>query len=268
MLITLTTDFGDSEYVGSMKGVIAAMTPDAHVIDLTHGIRRHSIRHGAYALMTAVPHFPFAVHVAVVDPGVGTERKALAIACEGAYLVGPDNGVLIPAARKLGMKEVRRIENRALMRPSLSPTFHGRDVFAPLAAHLAAGIKFRDVGPAVTEWVDLDWGEAKWTDARLEAQVICTDRFGNVITNVSSESWSRRAQVGESFELSVGGVSRRLRFVGTYADADPQALVAVVGSGGYLEIAVNRGSAEDALRIQEGAALVLVTLPTPHRGND
>jgi len=257
VLITLTTDFGDSEYVGAMKGVIARLDPEAEVIDLTHGIRAHSIRHGAYALMTAVPHYPFAVHVAVVDPGVGTARRPIVIACEGAYLVGPDNGILTPAARRLGMKAVYHATNTALFLPEVSSTFHGRDVFAPLAAHLASGIKLREVGPEVSDWADLDFRAGAETPRGWQAEVICIDRFGNVITNIRAEHWAKRQKVGETFACAGPGGARDVRFVSTYADGKEREPVAVIGSGGYLELAVNQGSAAEALEITEPADLLL-----------
>ena len=257
VLITLTTDFGDSEYVGAMKGVIVAVNPEVRVIDVTHGIRRHSIRHGAYALLTAIPHFPFAVHVAVVDPGVGTDRKALAIACEGAYLVGPDNGLLIPAARRLGLKEVRCIESTALQGLKRSATFHGRDVFAPVAAHLAAGIKFREVGPVTDEWVDLDFGTAVKTPDGLQASVICADGFGNIITNATGDALPPRFLPGTPVRVVVGSRRFDAKAVRTYGDALDGELVVLVGSGGYVELAVNRGSAEDRLRVGEAEEILL-----------
>ena len=257
MLITLTTDFGDSEYVGAMKGVIRRLNPDVEIIDITHGICRQSIRHGAYALLTAAPHFPPAVHVGVVDPGVGTERRALAIAVEGGYLVGPDNGVLIPAARHLGVKEVRHATNMALGLPEVSATFHGRDVFAPLAAHLAGGIKFRDVGPIAERWTDLDFGRAAETPEGLAGQVIAVDHFGNVITNVHGAEFMRRFRTGDTLNLAIGDRTYEVRCVRTYAEGAPNEPVVLVGSGGFLEVAVNRGEAHRTLGVGEAEAFSL-----------
>jgi len=146
-IVTLTTDFGAGEYIGAMKGAILTVDPEATIVDIDHSIRPHDIRHGAYVLYAAVPYYPFAAHVGVVDPGVGTKRRAIVCVCEGAFLVGPDNGLLIPAARRLGLKEVREITNRKLGRPELSDTFHGRDLFAPVAAHLMSGTKVKEWGP-------------------------------------------------------------------------------------------------------------------------
>src|SRR5256712_7799641 len=143
-IVTLTTDFGAGEYIGAMKGAILTVDPEATIVDIDHSIRPHDIRHGAYVLYAAVPYYPFAAHVGVVDPGVGTKRRAIVCVCEGAFLVGPDNGLLTPAARRLGLKEVREVTNRKLRRPELSDTFHGRDLFAPVAAHLMSGTKAKD----------------------------------------------------------------------------------------------------------------------------
>ena len=159
-IITLTTDFGPGEYVGAMKGSILSVDPEATIVDIDHNIRPHDVRHGAYVLYSAVPYYPFAAHVGVVDPGVGTKRRAILCVAEGAFLIGPDNGLLIPAARRLGIKEVREITNRKLGRPELSDTFHGRDLFGPAAAHLLSGAKVKDVGPTIsrTSWI--------WTSGR------------------------------------------------------------------------------------------------------
>ena len=251
MLITLTTDFGDSEYVGAMKGVIRSIAPDIEIVDITHGVRRHSIRHGAYALQAAVPHFPFAVHVAVIDPGVGTERRPLVLACEGAYLVGPDNGVLLPAARRLGLKQVRHATSSTLFRSQITSTFHGRDVFAPLAAHLATGTKLGDVGPELPAWTDLDWGRAVETPEGLRGQILCADRFGNVITNVGAEAFTRRFPLNARLTVTAGKASFKARVSRTYAEGLPGEAVALVGSGGYVEIAVNRASAEQQFGLRE-----------------
>src|SRR5205823_2199022 len=209
-IVTLTTDFGAGDYVGAMKGAILTVDPDLTVVDVDHEVRPHDVRHGAYILYSAVPYYPFAAHVGVVDPGVGTKRRAILCVCEGALLVGPDNGLLIPAAKRLGLKEVRNITNRKLGRPDLSDTFHGRDLFGPVAAHLLSGTKVKDVGPVLRDFVDLDFGVPKKRKGGFEGVVITYDRFGNVVTNIprseAEKAWSfddRLAIAIRGYEMTV-----------------------------------------------------------------
>ena len=256
-LYTLTTDFGPGEYVGAMKGVILSIDPDATIVDLDHGIRAQDVRHGAYVLYTAAPHFPFAVHVGVVDPGVGTERRGIVVVCEGALLVGPDNGLLVPLARRLGLKEVREITNRKLLAKDVSSTFHGRDVFAPVAAHLLTGTKARDIGPVVRDFVDLDFGTPKKLPDGLEGVVLTTDRFGNIITNVPRAAVERTWKAGGRIHVSLGGYEAPLRLASTYGDVAPGEFLATFSSGGFLEIARRDGNAAFQLHISPGLTVVL-----------
>ncbi len=254
---TLTTDFGPGEYVGAMKGVLLSLDPEATIVDLDNNIRAQDIRHGAYVLLTATPHFPFAVHIGVVDPGVGTSRRALVAVCEGALLVGPDNGLLIPAARRLGLKEVREVTNRKLLAKDISSTFHGRDVFAPVAAHLMTGTKVKDVGPVVKEFVELDFGSPVAIPEGYEGIVITTDRFGNIITNlprgVVEKRWRSRARI----RLNLGGYEADLPLVPTYGDVERGEFLATFSSGGFLEIARREGNAAFQLHITPGLPVVV-----------
>mgnify|MGYP006266463727 CR=1 FL=1 len=254
---TLTTDFGPGEYVGAMKGVLLSLDPDATIVDLDNNIRPQDIRHGAYVLLTAAPHFPFAVHVAVVDPGVGTERRALVAVCDGALLVGPDNGLLIPAARRLGLKEVREITNSKLMAKSVSSTFHGRDVFAPVAAHLMTGSKVKDVGPVVQDFVDLDFGTPRITREGVEGMVLTTDRFGNIITNIPRPTIEKHWKLGTSLHASLGGYEASLPLVATYSEVPPGEFLATFSSSGFFEIARREGNAAFQLHITPGLPVVV-----------
>ena len=188
-LISLTTDFGDL-YPAAMKAVILRINPAVQIIDITHSIRQAGIREGAFALYSLVRYFPQrTVHVGVVDPGVGTSRRALAIKAGRAgkeqFFVGPDNGLLIPAARRLGEMEVYEITNPELMLKSgISATFHGRDIFAPAGAHLSKGTPIEAVGPRISDFVNLDFGNFGIDGPFLVGEVIFADSFGNVITNI------------------------------------------------------------------------------------
>ena len=256
-LYTLTTDFGPGEYVGAMKGALLSIDPDATIVDIDHAIRPQDIRHGAYVMLTALSHFPFAVHIGVVDPGVGTSRRALVVVCEGALLVGPDNGLLIPVARRFGLKEVRAITNRKLMAREVSSTFHGRDVFAPVAAHLLTGTKVKDVGPAVRDFVDLDFGAPKAAPGGLEGMVLTTDRFGNIITNIPRASVEKAWKVGGPIHVGLGGYEASLPLVSTYGEVPAGEFLATFSSGGFLEIARREGNAAFQLHISPGLPVVL-----------
>lgn len=254
---TLTTDFGPGEYVGAMKGVLLSIDPEATIVDLDNGIRAQDIRHGAYVLLTAAPHFPFAVHIGVVDPGVGTRRRAIVIVCEGAILVGPDNGLLVPAARRLGIKEVREITNRSVMAKDVSSTFHGRDIFAPVAAHLMTGTKVKDVGPVIKDFVDLDFGTPKATKDGLEGVVITNDRFGNIITNLPREAVEKRWHLGGAIRLSLGGYEADLPLVPTYGEVERGDFLATFSSSGFLEVARREGNAAFQLHINPGLPVLV-----------
>ncbi len=261
-LYTLTTDFGPGAYVGAMKGVLLSIDPGATIVDLDHNIRPQDIRHGAYALFTAAPYFPFAVHIGVVDPGVGTARRGLVLVCEGALLVGPDNGLLVPAARRFGLKEARVITNRKLMLRNVSTTFHGRDVFAPVAAHLLTGTKLNEVGPVIQDFARLDFGSPKVTPAGLEGEVITSDRFGNIITNLPRELVEKRWRPGGRVHVSLGGQEADLPLVPTYGEVERGDLLATFSSSGYLEVAQREGDAASRLAIRPGLRVV-VTRPGP-----
>jgi len=189
-LMSFLSDFGlKSNYVSQMKGVALSIT-DARIIDITHDISPQNIREGAYVLMSAIKHFPIGtVHVAVVDPGVGTIRRGIVITTKTQILVGPDNGLLIPAARYLGNFTVYEITNPNLMSKTISNTFHGRDVFTPIAANILNGIMFDQIGPITNHFVDLDFGKYEIREKTATGNIIYIDSFGNIITNIEGASF-------------------------------------------------------------------------------
>ena len=251
-LITLTTDFGTSDpWVGIMKGVIASRAPGIAVIDVTHGIPPQDVLAGALVLRHAVPYFPRdAVHVAVVDPGVGTTRRALCVVTDRGLLVGPDNGLL-----SLVEGDVRRIVELTDERFFLSPrsaTFHGRDVFAPVAAALASGTAAAVLGSELTDMERLGVPAPVADGDRIRGQVIYVDHFGNLVSNVSDDMLARRGDVTITVrEARVQGVAS------SYAAVAPGEPVAVVNSWGLLEVAVREGSARAALGARVGDAVVV-----------
>lgn len=248
-IITLLTDFGDRDgYVAAMKGVMLGIAPHARIVDISHRVSPFAIRSAAYLLAGTCTAFPSGtIHVAVVDPGVGTSRRALGIAAGGQLLIGPDNGVLSWAAARLGAPVAYAITNRAWMRPHLSRTFHGRDLFAPVAAHLAAGRSLAQVGRRVARFRRLE-AEVIDDGHRLIGMVAHVDRFGNVITTLREVDLERRfgRRWLERVHCRIG--RRVLRVAGTYAEAPTGTLVALIGSASHLEIAVNGGNAAHRLR--------------------
>ncbi len=246
MVITLTTDFGNSEYVGAMKGVILSINPQARVVDITHGIRSFDIRHAAYVVKSVTPYFPKgSIHVVVVDPGVGTPRRGVAIETEDYYYVGPDNGVFTFVH---GIKRAVELKLEARSR-----TFHGRDVFAPVAARLAKGEDIASFGDVMGEIARLPIEEARLHNKAIVGEVLCVDVFGNVITNIP-EPLLRKAKInyGDRIRIRVAGRELEMPFLATYGFAERGELLALVGSEGYVEIAVNQGRASERLGLKGG----------------
>ncbi|HEV8245787.1 MAG TPA: SAM-dependent chlorinase/fluorinase [Polyangiaceae bacterium] len=252
-IITLLTDFGSSEpYAGVMKGVILQRFPEATLVDLTHEIPPQSLLAGAFWLGAAYPWFPAGtVHLAVVDPGVGSSRAPVALAAHGHYFVGPDNGLFEFVRRGAETVAVRRLEPERLKAPALSRTFHGRDLFAPAAALLASGaLGFEALGPehelaaSLTLPAVVQRAGAREGEVRLEGAVVAVDRFGNLITNLEP----RRAPA----EGRVHVAERVAPCSSTYADVAAGELVAYLGSFGQLEVGVRNGSAARELKAGTG----------------
>ncbi len=257
MVITLLSDFGDV-YPASMKGVILGINPAAGIVDISHSAPRHDVRAGAFILMTTAKYFPYGtVHIAVVDPGVGTKRRALAIRAGSEsgvhYFIGPDNGLLIPAARSIGDFEVYEITNKKLVRESISGTFHGRDIFAPVGAHISKGLDICDVGEMIFDFVDLDFGKGIKKNGTLEGRVIFIDSFGNIVTNIPSGIVEFRP--GDALEID----KKQVLFLGSYGFCSEGEPLALIGSHGYLEIAVNRGGAAEFFNKKQGDKIVMKT---------
>ncbi|HTO70671.1 MAG TPA: SAM-dependent chlorinase/fluorinase [Myxococcota bacterium] len=252
-IVTLTTDFGAADgYLGEMKGVLLSRCRGAVLVDLAHDLAPGDVRAAAFLLARAAPLFPAGtVHLAVVDPGVGTARRELALRCGEQLFVGPDNGSFAAVAVARGVAAAHALANRALFRAEVSPVFHGRDIFAPVAAHLAAGGALADVGPALApeSLVGLDLPEVVESDGALRGEVIHIDRFGNLVTNLAAP----RDRAGATVELA----DRRLALARTYGDVQPGGLVALVGSSGRIEIAANGASAAAVLGARAGLVVIL-----------
>jgi hypothetical protein len=251
--ITLTTDFGEADsYVAAMKGVILSINPAARLMDLGHQLPPQDVVHAAFFLAGAVPYFPpGSLHVVVVDPGVGTDRALLYAELGAQRLLAPDNGVLTLLERSLGVRRLFRLAESRFWRADVSRTFHGRDILAPVAAHLSLGVRPEELGPALTELHRLKFPEPRADAASVRGEVVDIDRFGNLITNIPASLISERT----SFLAEVCG--RTARSVPAYADASPGELVVLVSSSGLLEVALNQGNGARELAAKRGAAVIL-----------
>lgn len=238
-VISIISDFG-SLYPAQMKAVILGINPDAVLVDITHDIPPQNIKAGAFALMCSVPYFSEGtIHLAVVDPGVGTARRGIVVKSGGHLFVGPDNGLLIPAAYKLSDNlEIREITNNRLFL-NVSPTFHGRDIFAPIAAHLSNGMALSEVGNDVSDFVELDMSTPLIENENVVGAVIYVDDFGNIITNIPGELFMEIVNYGDLLDIA----GRKIPLEHTYSNVGIGEGLAIIGSHGYLEIAVNSGSA-------------------------
>ena len=254
-IVTLTTDFGTRDpYVAQLKGVLLARCEGVRVHDLTHEIAPQDVLEGALFLAAAVPTFPpGTVHLAVVDPGVGTARRAIAASVSGQHVVCPDNGLLTLLARRGGIEETRSIENPSLRREPVSPTFHGRDLFAPAAAFLACGGALEELGPPVDAPVELPLPRPRIEGERLTGEVLHIDRFGNAISNLASSDVE--AAAGRLIHVEAGG--RLLPLARTYGDVAEGEALALIGSADLLEVAIRGGSAATALGLGRGSEVTI-----------
>lgn len=253
-LITFTSDFGLQDwFVGVVHGTIHTICPDALITDLAHQVSPGNIRRAAFIIEAAAPDFPEGtLHLAVVDPGVGTERRALAVRAHGQLFIGPDNGLLEHAFAD-PHAEVRHLTETKLFRHPVSRTFHGRDVFAPVTAHLACGEPFEQVGPVVDDPVRLPHAVTNPMDGGVEGQVMFVDRFGNALTNVREADLAAAFRGVDESDLQITVVARTIEGVArSYGDHEVGTLVALMGSSGRLEIAMVGGDVALRFGIGEG----------------
>ena len=277
-LITLTTDFGTSDgYVGTMKGVILGIVPDARLVDLSHEVVPQDIRAAAYVLYTAHRFFPsHTVHLVVVDPGVGGARRPIALRTPAGFFVGPDNGVFSYVMACEPLEAAVALTDPRYRLPRVSHTFHGRDVFAPAAAHLAAGVPLTDLGPPLADPAVFPLPRLEIASHGLAGEVLHVDRFGNIVTSVAELTWAGDGLVfTPAFEKARGRMrdaERRIVAANTavemagqeiagvrrtYTEVEPGEMLALVGSSGHLEIAVREGSAAERLGVRPGDKVVL-----------
>lgn len=251
MIITLTTDFGLKDpFVGAMKGVILGIAPNVQIVDITHDIPSYDLMEASFILYEASRYFPGGtIHVVVVDPGVGSARRPVALAGKvkgiDPVFIAPDNGVLSLVSDSA---TARHITNASLFRNPVSQTFHGRDIFAPVAAHLATGTPIESVGPAIADLVT----HTTFRDSARKPIVLRVDKFGNLQTNL------RRNQLSPGFVIRLGTIEVR-RIVSSYSEASPGEVFAIEGSAGLIELCLNQDSAANRLNLRRGAEFEVET---------
>jgi hypothetical protein len=263
VFITFLTDFGlTDDFVGTCHAVMKRIAPEVQIIDLTHGIPPQQVLQGAHVLANTVPYAPAGVHLAIVDPGVGSGRRALALeAAEGRRFVGPDNGLLLPAAEAVGgIRAAHELTNPEYALTPVSATFHGRDVFSPAAAHLALGLPLAELGPPLDPeaLVRLDVPTPSVSDASIGATCLYVDRFGNMQLNLRREHLEHaRIVPGRRVRLEVGGRPEEAVAARTFADAEPGQLILYEDSYGNVALAVSRGSAAERLGARAGVTVAI-----------
>ncbi|MBI2556260.1 MAG: SAM-dependent chlorinase/fluorinase [Planctomycetes bacterium] len=282
-VITLLTDFGNQDaYVGIMKGVIAGINPFANIVDICHSISPQDIFSGAYLLYTSYKYFPRkTIHVAVVDPGVGSRRNIICVEAKNYFFLAPDNGILSFIIQNEKPKSIFRITNNKYFLSSLSNTFHGRDVFAPVAAYLSLGVRPQKMGIKINQLKQLDMPKpVHKKTGQVEGQIIYIDRFGNLITNIKKEylvKWvgGQKSEVGsqkpdtckkaskekilsqrDTMETTIG-MKKIVGLSKTYTDAKPGEPLVLFGSAGFLEVSINQGNAQKYFKVDKGSKIII-----------
>jgi len=261
-IISLTTDFGLRDpYVAEMKAVILRICAEARIVDISHEISKYDVRMGAFALACAAPYFPEGTfHVGVVDPGVGTERQPIIIQTPKGYYVGPDNGVLTLAARNDGGPEsIHKIANPKLILPQVSSTFHGRDIFAPAAAHLANGTSPAEFGPKISKINKPAFAQVAREREALVGEVIHTDDFGNIITNLQPKD-IQITRTQSTINIKIKNTRLGLKLCKTYGEVPQHKPLALIGSHNFLEISLNQDNAAKTYKTKTGDKII-VQLP-------
>jgi len=264
-LITLLTDFGlNNAYVAQMKGVIYSYAPMARCIDITHLIPPQNIRSGSFLLASSVDFFPNGtIHIGVVDPGVGTTRRGIVVVTKKQVFIGPDNGLLINAARKQGAFDVYEITNDSLFNKLISQTFHGRDIFAPVAAHIIQGVPFEKIGKKIMDYAILEASRPRNYGQNIEVDVEFIDNFGNIITNLDPITFHSFIQSATTCTIKVRRKKRKVLYTLSYGFIPKNQLLVTTGSSGFIEVAVNQGDAANTLDVKIGDTITFDFSPEP-----
>ncbi len=257
-IVTLTTDFGKNDYyAAAMKGVILRINPEINIIDLSHEISPFNIMEANFFLANCCTYFPEGtIHIAVIDPGVGTKRDPIVVSAGSQVFVCPDNGLLTLISKKLQIKEARVINNKAIMPEYLSSTFHGRDIFAPVAANLASGTKIENVGYKLDKITMIDIPAPIIEKGKITGEIIHIDKFGNLISNIDHNFFEK----GKKYEILIK--NKRLDKINqAYGEKKKNELLALIGSSNLLEISVNQGNASKTLSINIGEKIIIIPNP-------
>jgi len=256
-IITLLTDFGiEDHYVASVKGTILKINPKCTLIDITHRVSPHDIEEGGFLLASAYSSFPRGTtHLAVVDPGVGSLRKPILLATENYFFVGPDNGLFTFCLLREKVKEAVALTNKKFFLSPVSTTFHGRDIFAPVAGHLSLGVGPKAFGDEIKSWVKLPFRKPKIGKRGLAGEIFHVDIFGNLISNIREEQ-VRHFTKERPFLVRIGRMSIQ-GWKKNYSEGGNGELLAVIGSGGYLEVSVREGNAQKVLQAKKGDTIIV-----------
>jgi S-adenosylmethionine hydrolase len=259
-VITLLTDYGITDsYVAEVKGAILKINPKATIVDISHDVGNFNIASGAFHLARSVPYFPDGtIHVGVVDPGVGSKRKAIIIQTKKAWFVGPDNGLMTPAAERLSIERVWEITNEDILPHRVSDVFDGRDVFGPTGALISLGISPNDLGVLYEDYVRLETYDPIINGKVVETTIIHCDNFGNLVTNVTYDILEKiGADERSRFRLNISGNKLEIPYVRRFSAVPKGDLLLLVAGGGFMEISVNQGSAKDRLGLESDTKLIL-----------
>lgn len=251
-IITLLTDFGTKDhYVASMKGAILSINPQCNLIDISHQVHPHDVEEGAFLLANTSSFFPKGtIHLSVVDPGVGGPRKPILLATSNYFFVGPDNGLFTFVLRREKVEQCVVLTNQKYFLPCVSLTFHGRDIFAPVAAHLSLGVKPKAFGYEINSWEELSFHKPRTKDGKLVGEILHIDTFGNLVSNIDEMQLFHFIK-GHPFFIEVGK-RKILGLKKGYWEGKRGKMIALLGSGGFLEISVREGSAQKSLKAKKG----------------
>jgi len=258
-IITLLTDFGLKDpYVASMKGVILGINPQCTLVDITHQVNSHDIKEASFVLGQVYSNFQKGtIHLSVVDPGVGSKRKPILIVTKNYFFVGPDNGLFTVALRRERVKQAVVLTNQKFFRSEISSTFHGRDIFAPVAAYLSMGVKPESFGPSIKSWHEIPFPDLAITQGKLTGEIVHVDVFGNLVSNIDRNSLLQFSK-GHPLVTKIG--KRTIRgFKKGYWEGKKDEPVALIGSGGFLEISIREGNAQKVLKAGKEARVVVQT---------
>jgi len=266
-IVTLLSDFGLKDpYMAEMKAVILSICPEARIVDISHEIEKFNIRMGAFVLASAAPYFPLGtVHVAVVDPGVGTKRRPIIVETEHCFYVGPDNGLLMLAAQREGICHVYHVSNPQYMLPQVSRTFHGRDVFSPAAAHLARGCPPSEFGPEIHDYTLPEFAKPCVRKGELLGEVLHIDDFGNIVSNISAEDLEKIGiREGCPLHVKLGGKTLALKVCSAYGEVPAKKPLGIIGSSDFLEISINQGNASKVFKAKIGDSVRVSSLSSSY----